>query len=393
MSGALALLSDADRDAARLNVELGVALLAAGRPREAVEPLERALDLAQALELPHVLAGALTFKAQVCVALSRSREARILFAGAIELCREYGFSDRLLIVQLNSGDFLRKLDLPGAAEQTGDALATARRVGSRVYESVAASTLMRVWEYTGAWDDVERLGDRAARGPPPSGPEWNTSTSGSPWSPPSAGTRKWPARHLDGMSPVAPQRSERGPAGRTRLARPRSRSSRVTPLRRWMACRARWATSSRPRESSSPASRIGFPTAIEAAVARGGRSSQATALLRLLAEVPPGPRPAVPARGTGPGGRSGRRARGRHSHGPGSASAPRSRSSTQPRLSVLARSRPDRSGPGVDRRRPECEEAQPVLDEAVAELRKLRAAPALAVAEALLAGLPAAVRG
>ncbi len=34
-----------------------------------------------------------------------------------------------------------------------------------------------------------------------------------------------------------------------------------------------------------------------------------------------------------------------------------------------------------------------MLDEAVAELRKLRAAPALAIAEALLAGLPAGARG
>ncbi len=38
---------------------------------------------------------------------------------------------------------------------------------------------------------------------------------------------------------------------------------------------------------SSQASRIGFPTAIEAAVALG-EVDQATALLRLLTEVPPG---------------------------------------------------------------------------------------------------------
>ena len=40
-----------DADVARMNVQLGVALLDTGRVREAVEPLERALELAQALEL------------------------------------------------------------------------------------------------------------------------------------------------------------------------------------------------------------------------------------------------------------------------------------------------------------------------------------------------------
>ncbi len=160
MRDGLAVLNDdgEDRDVAQINVELGVALLAAGRVREAAEPLERALELAQALELPHVLAGALTYKAQLCVALGRATEARILFDGAIELCQQYELTDRLIVAQLNSGDFLRRFDLPGAAERTSDALATARRAGSRVYESVAASNLMRVWQYAGAWDDIEGLG-------------------------------------------------------------------------------------------------------------------------------------------------------------------------------------------------------------------------------------------
>ena len=156
----LDLLSDdvQDPDTAQINVELGVALLSSGRVGEAQEPLERALELAQALELPSVLASALTYKAQLCDAVGRVDEARILFDGAVALCQSHELTDRLFVAELNGGDFLRRFDLPGAAERTSDALTTARRIGSRYYESVAASNLMRTWDYAGSWDEVERLG-------------------------------------------------------------------------------------------------------------------------------------------------------------------------------------------------------------------------------------------
>src|SRR5262249_35045653 len=91
-------------------------------------------------------------------ALGRVQEARILFDGAIALCQLHELSDRLFVAQLNGGDFLRRFDLPGSEDRAADALATARRIGSRYYESVAASHVMRVWEYAGQWDEVERLG-------------------------------------------------------------------------------------------------------------------------------------------------------------------------------------------------------------------------------------------
>ncbi len=287
MSGASGVAErDADRDAAQINVELGVALLAAGRPREAVEPLERALDLAQALELPDVLAGALTFKAQLCVALGRSREARILFDGAIELCRQYELTDRLVIVQLNSGDFLRRFDLPGAAERTSDALANARRAGSRIYESMAASNLMRVWEYTGAWGDARAARRRDARGRSrAAGRRVHPSRTGLARRLP-RGRASGRAEHLGGMSPWRHSEANE-PAGRTPLARPRSRSPPVTPLRRSNCLSGTMGNIIAAEGVSSQASRIGFPTAIEAAVALG-EVDQATALLRLLTEVPPG---------------------------------------------------------------------------------------------------------
>ncbi|HET6870827.1 MAG TPA: adenylate/guanylate cyclase domain-containing protein, partial [Solirubrobacteraceae bacterium] len=124
-----------DADVARMNVTLGVSLLDTGRLREALEPLERALEITQALALTDELAGAVTFKAQLCAALGRVYEARLLFDGAIELCRQNELANQLWFAQVNSGDFLRRFDLPGAMQRTRDALDTARRVGSRYYES------------------------------------------------------------------------------------------------------------------------------------------------------------------------------------------------------------------------------------------------------------------
>ena len=162
---ALAVLGSdaADADVARMNVTLGVALLDTGRVREASEPLDRALEIAQALDLPDALASALTFKGQLCVAAGRVYEARIMFDGAVELCRQHELTNQLWFAQVNSGDFLRRFDLPGAAERSRDALDTARRVGSRYYESISASNLMRVWEFSGEWDELERLGTELLR--------------------------------------------------------------------------------------------------------------------------------------------------------------------------------------------------------------------------------------
>jgi class 3 adenylate cyclase/predicted ATPase len=147
-----------DAIVARMNVRLGMALLETDRIREAFEPLDRALELAQAFELPGELASALAFKAQLCVAVGRPYEARILFDAAIELCQQHELTNQLVSAQVNSGDFLMRFDLPGSAERTRAALDTARRIGSRYYESLAASNLMRVWEDAGEWDELQRLG-------------------------------------------------------------------------------------------------------------------------------------------------------------------------------------------------------------------------------------------
>ena len=387
MRRGLSVLDADDPDAAQLNVELGVALLVAGQVREAAEPLERALELAQAHELPDVLAGALTYKAQLCVALGRAAEARLLFEGAIDLCREHELTSRLVVVQLNSGDFLRRFDLPGAAERTAEALATARRVGSRVYESVAASNLMRTWEFAGRWDDLEHLGEDLLAGQAP---------------------HDRPGReylHL-GLASLAALRGETQKA-RAHLAGMEAWRTSGANEPRWTyaACQATIAVVAGEPDTalellspmmaeiiegegaSSQPSRIGFPSAVEAAIATG-RVDAAADLLALLADRPRGQvAPYLRAQ----------LARGRGllaalADDPDLACSALAdavellRSLDYPYW--LARVRTDLAGVLIDAGRADSGQARDLLEEAVSALDLLGAAPALARARFLIGRLP-----
>ena len=371
-----------DLEVAQINVELGTALLSAGRVHEASEPFERALELAQALELPSVLASALTYKAQLCDAVGRVEEARILFDGAIALCKTHELGDRLFVAELNGGDFLRRFDLPGGAERTSDSLTTARRIGSRYYESVAASNLMRVWEYGGDWDPAEALGVElldAARDRP--GAEYlhlelALLAAG-------RGDAQTGLAHLDGMASWR-------------------RSGAIQPRWTYAACEATIALAGGDLAGalgavsgvigemiaiegpSSQASRIGFPCALDAALGLG-RSDEAAGLLSVLADRPPGHIPpflrAQLARGRGL-----------------LAAADGDVATAEAQLGIaierlaslaypywLALARTDLAGVLLDDRRPD--EARSALEDATAVLAQLRALPALARAEGLLAGL------
>ncbi len=380
----LDLLSDdvGHPDTAQINVELGVALLSSGRVTEAREPLERALELAQALELPSVLASALTYKAQLCDAVGRVQEARILFDGAVAFCQLHELTDRLFVAELNGGDFLRRFDLPGAAERTSDALATARRIGSRYYESVAASNLMRGWGYSGGWDEVERLGFELLEG-----------------------AHDRPGAEILHLELVLVN-AARGDAqaAREHLAAMAAwrRSDANQPRWTYAACEATIALaagdfataldllSGTMREiievegPSSQASRIGFPSALEAALGLG-RTGEAADLLSLLADRPPGHiAPYLRAhldRGAGL---------------LAAAAGDLATAEAQLGLAVerldllaypywLAAAQTDLAAVLLADRRPD--EARAVLEDATRVLKELRALPALGRAEGLLAGV------
>jgi class 3 adenylate cyclase/tetratricopeptide (TPR) repeat protein len=386
MRRGLAVLSADGEDlaAARLNVELGVALLASGRVPEAAEPLERALELAQAHELPEVLAGALTYKAQLCVSLGRPHEARLLFDGAIELCREHDLTGRLIVALLNGGDFLTRFDLPGAAERTSDALDVARRVGSRIYEGVAASNLMRLWEYTGAWDDMERLGAELLDDEAPERPGAVDIHSALAMLAALRGATDAAQAHL---AEVAGWRhSESDQLRWTHIA-----CEAVVALAAGDASAAFGLISGTMREviagegPASQASRIGFPCALEAALELR-RVGEAGDLLALLADRPPGHVPPFLRAQV-------ERCRGLLAVEAGDRGAAHDRFTTSIEILRaldypywLARVRTDLGALLIDEG--QIDEAHGVLDEAIVALGRLRAAPALAHAEAVLSRVP-----
>ena len=274
-----------DADVARINVRLGIALLDTGRVREALDPLDRALELAQALDLPGELASALAYKAQLCVAVGRAYEAQLLFDGAAELCRQHELTNQLVSVELNSGDFLWRFDLPGSAERARAALDTARRVGNRYDESIAAANLMGVWADAGEWDELQRLGTELL-----------------------ANTDERPGAEIlrFQLGLVAAFRGQIEVA-REQLARMVAWGASQNNQLRWLyaACEATVAVAAgefaaalevvdaaieeivQADGPSSQANRIAFPAAIGAAVSLG-RLGDAESLLSLLAERPPG---------------------------------------------------------------------------------------------------------
>ena len=382
--GLSALGSDAaDADVARMNVTLGAALLATGRVPDAFEPLDRALELAQALDLPDAIAGALTFKAQVCNAVGRVHEARIQFDGAIELCERHELTNQLWLAQVNSGDFLTRFDLPGAAERTRDALATARRIGSRWYESVAASNFMRVWEYSGDWDELESLGaglleqsaDRpgaeyvhlemgilaALRGE--AGTAWEHLAGMASWQRSDMSELRWTYAAFEGTIAVAS--GEFAAATELLSATVREVAAIEGP--------------------ASQASRIGFPPAVISAVTLG-RLTEADELLSLFAAEPPGHLPVY--------------MRAQIARGRGLLAAARGEAAVaEAHLAVaieqltalrypywLAVVETDLARVLIDDHRPA--EARALLDRAGTALTRLGASPALQRVELLLAGLP-----
>jgi class 3 adenylate cyclase/tetratricopeptide (TPR) repeat protein len=374
-----------DADVARMNITLGVALLSSGSVREAFDPLDRALELAQALDLPDVLARALTFKAQVCDAVGRVQEARIQFNGAVELCQQHKLTDELWFAQVNSGDFLRRFDLPGAAERTRDALDTARRIGSRGYESLTASNLMRVWEYLGNWDELESLGagllDQSGDRPGAEYVHLELAILAA-----LRGRTDTAREHLAGMASW--QQSDIGELRWTYAACAATIAAGAGEFADALALLGPTMHEIAEIEGpASQASRIGFPQAIVAAVMLG-RLIDADELLSLFADRPPGHVPAYI---------------GVHiARGRGLIAAARNELATaQAHLGVaiegltalgypywLAAVQTDLAGVLVDDQRPA--EARAFLDQAGAALTRLGACPALERVDSLLAGLPVA---
>jgi hypothetical protein len=147
-----------DPDVGALNAILGTTLAFVGDFERAAPVLETALVIAEALELPEILSDALIYRAQLYSLTGRPAQARLLYAGAIEIAERHQLNESLRSALNSSGDLAMRFDLPEAAARLQSALEVARRRGGRYAESASSGNLMAVHLFTGRWDEVHRLG-------------------------------------------------------------------------------------------------------------------------------------------------------------------------------------------------------------------------------------------
>jgi predicted ATPase/class 3 adenylate cyclase len=143
-----------DADLAELAAQLARFSYFAGDTDRALERVERALQIAEALDLPDVLSEALNTKALIFYTLGRSREAAGLLGHALSIALEHDKPSAALRALNNLVDLSNSSDQYAEADRlVEEGLSLARRVGNRFWES---SLLGHVYpKYAlGKWDDL-----------------------------------------------------------------------------------------------------------------------------------------------------------------------------------------------------------------------------------------------
>ncbi len=157
-----------DPDVARAAAELARVAYFSGDRELAFEAVEVALDMAEALQLPEVLAEALTTKS--ILVWRRPHETLALIKEGLAVAREHGLVRSALRAQFNLTGMLIEHDRIGEARQELEsALATARQRGDRDWEQAVLGQLVDVLVHLGEWDDAASLaGSIEGRGLGPS---------------------------------------------------------------------------------------------------------------------------------------------------------------------------------------------------------------------------------
>jgi class 3 adenylate cyclase/tetratricopeptide (TPR) repeat protein len=152
------ILDELGRDAAGPEIAgllhaRGHALLFSGGFDEAEPLMQRALELAQAFELPELVTRALGERGTLCARQGRIEEARILYTGAVDVATRHGLEPERARALMNLGDILWRYDLPGAQEHCREAMTVMRRLGHRASESIAGGNLVGALVSAGRWDE------------------------------------------------------------------------------------------------------------------------------------------------------------------------------------------------------------------------------------------------
>jgi tetratricopeptide (TPR) repeat protein len=141
-----------DEDLAALAAQLGRFMFFAGDTDRALDRIETALDIAEALSLPETLSQALNTKAILLNTRGRRKEALALLHYALEVALEHDKPSAALRAYYNVADMLAHADrYEEASGAVRDGLALARRVGNRYWETFFLGQYYPPFEL-GDWD-------------------------------------------------------------------------------------------------------------------------------------------------------------------------------------------------------------------------------------------------
>jgi tetratricopeptide (TPR) repeat protein len=152
----------ADEDVAVLAAQLGRFLVFTREYDEAAPLLERALTLAEKLDLPETYVQALNSKSVLLLYVGRPREARLLVEGALAAALQHGLNEPALRAYNNViAHTWSNEEFPASVDLLDRALAHARRIGDRQWETSFLAGSVGSLEMLGRWDDALRHAEEA----------------------------------------------------------------------------------------------------------------------------------------------------------------------------------------------------------------------------------------
>jgi class 3 adenylate cyclase/tetratricopeptide (TPR) repeat protein len=153
------LEEEPDEDVALLAAQVGRFRFFAGDSDVAMQRIEKALELAEALSLPEVFSQALNTKSLILTTRGRRAEGLVLIRHALEVALEHDKPSAALRAFYNLVDFRSLEDrYEEAADVVRQGLAHARKVGSRYWEWSFLG-LGYPFYALGAWDEVVAMWD------------------------------------------------------------------------------------------------------------------------------------------------------------------------------------------------------------------------------------------
>ena len=270
---------------AELNSELASIYTFAGEMEKAGAPLERALTSASELGRSDLLCEAFINRGIYCALSGRIEEAVVLFEGASKVAERIGQGRLRVRAELNAADQSLRGGRADMLERALSVLPLTRQLGDRGQEAVASGNLMLAWILTGDWDALEPLaGDYLDRSSSPSDREYliNRLAILCAYRGDAAGAR----RNQD-------ETSAWGSTTTFEARKLRDATEGMVLLLEGHADRAFELLAETIRDAlrvEGPVSeglRVGWPEATDAAVL-AGRLEEAAQLCRILEETPPG---------------------------------------------------------------------------------------------------------